>query len=380
MKQKEISTRAITFENPTGSKGMGGMENSGAKGHAFDAIKAGTSRTIFDVAGSGIIHRMWFTLSDRSAIMLRALLIEIYWDNADKPAVSVPFGDFFCCSAGEVVAFENELFSSPEGRSFNSYVQMPFKKSAKIIIRNESDKDLPHLFYEVNYSMCPVNEDAMYFHAFWRRNLGEIVGEDYEILPNVKGEGRLLGVSLGLIKNPSYEDSWWGEGEVKVFLDENGTYPTLVNTGTEDYIGTGWGQGLFTNRYQGSLVKDDEKGRFSFYRLYIPDPVFFKANCNMFLQQIGGTSVEKLIKIIKNGAAAKPISFDSDNGFVKLLEHPEKANLEEVSAPENVWCNFYRLDDYCSTAYFYLDSPINNLPSILSLNERIAKLHEEQKS
>lgn len=118
---QDIETRWNSFENPTSGKGTGGSENKGAKGHPYDYLKAGESKELINVKGSGIITRMWFTIRERSPEMLRSLKIEMFWDGADKPAVSAPFGDFFGNGLGRLVAHENALFANPEGRSFNCY-------------------------------------------------------------------------------------------------------------------------------------------------------------------------------------------------------------------------------------------------------------------
>ena len=139
-------TRWSSGENLNGVKGSGGKENNGAKGHPQDAIEAGATHTLLDIQGQGIINRMWFTINDRSLPMLRSLKIEMFWDNSNKPAVSVPLADFYGMGQG-MVKFENEFFASPEGRSFNCFIPMPFKKAAKIVITNESDKRLNSIFF-----------------------------------------------------------------------------------------------------------------------------------------------------------------------------------------------------------------------------------------
>ena len=264
---QDAQTRWISFENQTGEKGRGGMENMGAKGHAMDHIKAGDSKVLFDVKGSGIIHRMWITIDDKSPEMLRSLKIEMFWDGAEKPAVVAPLGDFFGVGLGRMTSFENELFSSPEGKSFNSYIPMPFKTAARIVITNESPKDLLMIFYDINYSVTKaLDPNSLYFHCYWNREIKTELGRDFEILPAVAGKGRFIGTNIGVIDDSVYQGRWWGEGEVKVFLDGDTDFPTLVGTGTEDYIGTGWGQGIFNHRFQGCLIADREKHEWAFYR------------------------------------------------------------------------------------------------------------------
>ena len=144
------ATRWFSFENPTGQPGAGAKENNGAKGHPCDDIPAHTSVDLMNYKGTGIIRRIWLTINDRSAYMLRGLVINMYWDGAEKPAVSAPIGDFFGQGFERRLAFENELFSSGEGRSFVSFISMPFKVGARIEIINDTDKDLDMIFYDID--------------------------------------------------------------------------------------------------------------------------------------------------------------------------------------------------------------------------------------
>jgi len=367
-------TRWSSFENLNGVKGRGGMENKGAKGHPYDNIKAGETQTLLDIKGCGIVTRIWITIRNRSPQMLRSLRIEMYWDGAKTPAVSAPFGDFFGVGLGKRVPFENELFSDPEGRSFNCYIPMPFRKAAKIIITNESETDIKSIYYDVNYLLTAAHDkDVLYFHTHWRRENPTKLFHDFEILPRVKGRGRYLGTNIGVIADPIYGNTWWGEGEVKVYLDGDEKYPTLVGTGTEDYIGTGWGQGVYAHRYQGCLIADKENRQWAFYRYHIPDAVFFDKDCRVTIHQIGGDDKKKVRELIKQGVPLKPISISKDGNFTKLLENTDEPKLDDPSVPDG-WCNFYRRDDVSATAYFYLDRPENDLPPIAPVAERVKGL------
>ena len=381
-KPRNVVTRWSSFENPDGLKGRGGMENQGAKGHPSESVKAGESKTLLDIGGCGIIHRIWLGIDkhkNRSPRMLRSIRIDMYWDRAKTPAVSAPLGDFFGVGLGKQAAFENALFSRPEGRSYNCYIPMPFHRAAKIVITNESDKDINGLYYEVDYVKFliapPHSEDMLYFHAYWRRERPTQLGRDFEILPKVKGAGRFLGTNIGVITDPNYENTWWGEGQVKVFLDGDSEYPTLVGTGTEDYIGTGWGQGLYVNRYQGSLIADPANRQWAFYRYHIPDPVFFNRDCRVTIPQMGGWSKQKVQEFQDRGVPIKPVTVHSKDGLVKLLEKSPPVPLDDPCVPDG-WCNFYRQDDYSAVAYFYLDSPENGLPPLAPVAERIAGLEK----
>lgn len=376
---ENVHTGWSSFENPTAEKGEGGKENKGAKGHAFNKIRAGEEISLLDIEGSGVVNRIWMTFSDRSPEMLRSLVIEMYWDNAQKPAVAVPLGDFFGIGLGKRVPFESALFTDPEGRSFNCYIPMPFKTAARIIIRNESDKNLGALFYDVNFNRKKFEDGIGYFHVFWSRDQNTDLGKDFEILPKIKGKGRFLGTNIGVKTAPEYDDTWFGEGEVKMYIDGDTDYPSLVGSGTEDYIGTAYGQGAFSNLYQGSPIADPEKGLFAFYRFHIPDPVYFYDNIKVSIQQMGGAPKEKVKELIKNGTDLIPVTIDSGEGFIKLMEKQDFKDLNDPDLPKG-WTNFYRSDDVSATAYFYLDKPSSELPALPSIEERTANLFSAEEA
>lgn len=333
------------------------MENNGAKGHPSNALNAGETKVLLNVRGPGIINRMWFTINDRSPEMLRSLKLEMFWDDAKTPAVSVPFGDFFGMGLGKTASFHNAFFANPEGKSFQCFIQMPFKKSARIQITNQSGKRLSHVFFDINFEKLMVwNGNYLYFHSYWNRDTATTLAKDFELLPRVEGKGRFLGVNIGINSNPVYKDYWWGEGEVKMYLDGDKDYPTLAGTGSEDYIGTGWGQGLFFNDYAGCLLANKDDAGWAFYRYHVPDPIYFKADCRVTLQQIGGDSKEKVIELQKRGAPMIPIAIDDLTKITPLYKKDSLVQLDTPGLPGG-FANFYRSDDVSSTAYFYLDKP-----------------------
>lgn len=360
--------RWATFENPKAARGAGGMENQSAKGHAFEPIEAGASVTLMEVKGTGIVQRIWLTVSDRSPEMLRSLRLEMFWDGAAKPAVSVPLGDFFSISHGQLMPFENALFSSPEGRSFNCFIPMPFRTGARIVVTNDSPKRLDLFFYDVDFQLVDkLPDDALYFHCHWRRELRTTLGKDFELLPNVTGRGRFLGVNMGLITAPEYGKSWWGEGEVKIYLDGDGKFPTIVGTGSEDYVGSGWGLGKFIHRTQGCPVANDSTRQWSLYRFHLDDALFFQENMKATIQVLGGYMRDDLRRM---EAAFIPVTVNVKEGCIKLLE-PGAPKLSDPNFPDG-WVNFYRAEDYCATAYFYLDKPADELPPLPGLEVRTA--------
>lgn len=369
--QENVQSRSLNFENHTGTKGNGGKENQGAKGHAFERFRPGETKVLFDLQGCGIINRIWFTLGKQDPKVLRSLKIEMYWDNAPTPAVQAPFGDFFCDIFGKTSSFENDFFSNPQGRSFNCYVQMPFRKAAKILFTNESTNTF-NLYYDIDFILTePHDASVMYFHAWWHRTSTTELGKNFVILPPVQGKGRYLGAHIGLMTNPIFSNSWWGEGEVKIYLDGDTQYPTIVGTGSEDYPGSGYGLGKFNHRFQGCLVADNKKGEYGFYRYHIPDPVFFHTNCKVTLQQMGSAPVKQVMELMDKGAPLKLVSFvpdDTSQPFIKFLEMPAVPDLKTLPAG---WVCFDRSgDDFSAVAFFYLDSPENGLPPMQGVDLR----------
>ena len=185
---------------------------------------------------------------------------------------------FFALVLGDLAAFDSALFSSTEGRSFQCFIPMPFKKGMRITLTNDGFTTVLMCFYDIDYTLGDnIEGNSGYFHAWYNQELQTTLLKDYTILPTTKGRGRFLGASFGVFMDEGkYAKSWGGEGEVKFYLDGDTSHPTLCGTGTEDYIGTGWGQGVFANRYSGCTVADNEKMHFCFYRFHIADPVFFQ--------------------------------------------------------------------------------------------------------
>ena len=374
--QPGSDARWASGENLKAEKGRGGLENRGHKGHAFETIPAGASLVLAEVEGPGVIDRMWMTFDDRSPAMLRALRLDVYYDGEQVPAISVPLGDFFLHGAGELVRMETALVSSPEGRSFVSIFSMPFRTGARVEVVNESAEELSPIYYDVNFrKLAEPLENAMYLHAFWSRDRATELGRPFQVLPRVEGRGRFLGAAVTVLTNPVYGRTWWGEGEVKFYLDGDREAPTLVGTGTEDYIGTGWGQGAYINQFQGAPVADEQTGRWTFYRFHIPDPIFFETDIMMELQQIGGAARPDVQKLLDAGVDLVPISIDagSRERFRKLMDTDPPTPLDAPGLFDG-HTNFLRSDDVAAVAFFYLDRPTSGLPTIAPVAERTADL------
>jgi hypothetical protein len=354
-----VETRWASPENPTGAKGQAGRAGGGRKGAPTIAVRAGQSAVLAEARGtSGTVRRIWMTFWDRSPQMLRSLRLDIYWDGAATPAVSAPLGDFFGVGLGRTATFESALFSNPEGRSFNAVVPMPFRTGMRIVLTNESGTDVPELFYDVDYTLGDRHPAGTpYFHAHWRRESPTRLERDYEILPRVAGRGRFLGTNVGVrVNQQEYFNTWWGEGEVKIFLDGDTTLPTIAGTGTEDYVGTAWGQGRYANLYQGSPIADDGAGLFAFYRYHIPDPVYFQRDVRVTMQQIGY------------------LADHSRGGVARTGRRLIRAGEGDVPMDIRTDGKFERSDDWSSVAYFYLDRPENGLPALASVAQRVAGL------
>ncbi len=381
-------TRWISPENPTGAKGAGGRTNRGAKGRAFIVVAPGETAVLADLQGAGILHRMWLSGTiPRNEEQRRLVRLEMFWDGAARPAVAAPIGDFFGVGLGLLVPFESAWFASPEGRSYNVTLPMPFRTGARVQLVNESQAHLL-VWYDINYTEVTQHAgDVLYFHASWRRERRTALGRDFEILPRVTGRGRYLGANIGVIGGPDYRGTWFGEGEVKVYLDGDTTHPTLVGTGTEDYIGSGWGQGRYQGRLYGSLVSDDRRDLYAFYRFHLDDPVYFHQDCRVTLQQMGNTSTERVREMLAQGVELQPVwVLDVHGGDVLNLTGRapavhlllDRSDLPPFSDPQHPagGCNFYRRDDVSATAYFYLDRPENDLPALASAEARVEGLRE----
>ncbi len=363
-----IQTRWASPENWGGDVGAGGNENGGRKGSPFFYLPSGAEKVLAEVAGqSGTLRRIWITISDRSPRMLRGIRLDIFWDGAKTPAVSAPLGDFFGHGLGRMRPFQSCLFSSPEGRSFCSVVPMPFATGMKAVVTNESGTDLTLFYYDVNYTVGDEHpKGTPYFHAHFRRENPTTLQKDFHILPRVEGAGRYLGAQIGVIvNNKKYASTWWGEGEVKIYLDGDREKPTLCGTGTEDYIGTAFGQGRFDHLYQGCPLADEKNMHYSFYRLHVPDPVYFTRDVRVTLQQMGIWEEKTRAELEK----ASPKVFRAGPGM-------EEVDLRELGDGWPIGY-FERADDVSSCVYFYLDRPTNELGPIVGADERIVGLYED---
>jgi len=300
-------SRSVSPENFTGKKGEAGMatEGTGAAcarelGQGWKIspsviIKAGTTFTLADIRGSGAIEHIWMTPTGTS----RYTILRMYWDDETLPSVECPVGDFFASAVPQQYA---QLSSMPvcvnPRNAFNCYWEMPFRKSCRITMENMADEDMV-LYYQIDYCETEVPEDAAYFHAQFRRTNPLHYGEVYTILDGVQGQGHYVGTYLfwGV-----HNTGWWGEGEIKFFMDGDSTFPTICGTGTEDYFCGSYNFDVngryqeFTTPYSGmpSVIRTDgayqSQQRFSLYRWHIMDPIRFQKDLKVTIQALGWRS------------------------------------------------------------------------------------------
>lgn len=233
---KGVQSLWASPENWAGEKGAGGRAANGRKGSPCFPLKAGEQRTLAEVrGGSGTVRRIWMTINDRSPAMLRGLRLDMVWDSADAPGGLCARRRFLRPSLGPVRCVRVGAVQQPEGRSFNCNIPMPFRRGMKITLTNESSTDLANVFYDIDYTVGDAHgDDALYFHTHWRRAPRTQMQQDYEVLPAVQGRGRFLGMSVGVAADVSrYGLSWWGKGEIKMYLDGDRDLPTLCGTGVE---------------------------------------------------------------------------------------------------------------------------------------------------
>lgn len=350
---KDIESRAANAENLKGERSMGGLAGGGRKGApCIWPVKAGQTATLLDIEGCGTVRHIWLTFPPSCREHLRYMVLRMYWDGQEQPSVECPVGDFFGIAHARFRPMVSEMVSYIGGRGLNCWIPMPFTKSAKITIENDSDVDLPMLFYQVNYTLGDSHPEQMgFFHAQFRRSNCQQMGTDYVILDGVEGKGRYLGTVLG-VRNACQELGWWGEGEVKMYFDGE-TQPTICGTGAEDYIGCAWELEEVCAPQQGCPMNDKEKGLVSMYRWHSLDPIYFRKSLKVTIQQIGCLPIPKARAVLGD----------------RLVHYPA------AGAPaDSDLCYFDRSDDYSSVAYWYQTLPTKPFPPLPCREERVKDL------
>jgi hypothetical protein len=350
---KTLRSRSASAENPGALPGEGGRSQGGRKGSpCIEPLAAGDVVTLLDVDGPGQVRRIWCTIPPDSIEHNRNLILRAYWDGSDLPSVEVPLTDFFGVSHGRQRHLVTELVGMQEGRGFNCRIPMPFARHARITIENDSGSDVAMFFYQIDFTLGDAVEGAGYLHAQFRREDPVPYGVDYTILDGATGPGVYLGTVLGIRNRYDDVTEWWGEGEVKFFLDGE-TYPTICGTGLEDYIGSAWGTGEVCTPTQGAPFLDEENGLYSLYRFHTFDPIYFRSDLRVTVQQIGAGSRAKAAQVFgENAITYRAVGTEpgSDLGL------------------------FERSDDYSSVAFWYQQAPNPQWPALPGREERTHNL------
>jgi len=298
-------SRSMSAENPTGAKGGGGAATTGTGAEAARDLGPGwkvspsitiapaTTATLAAITGTGTIQHIWLTTHVRH---WRHLLLRMYWDDDPTPAVETPLGDFFCNGWDAYAPVASlPIAVNPHG-GFNSYWEMPFRRAARITIESLAEEPVA-LYYQIDYTLGDVPEAAAYFHAQWRRSNPLPYKGVHTLLDGIVGSGHYVGTYIAWGVNNA---GWWGEGEIKFYLDGDAEYPTICGTGTEDYFGGAWnfdvpGQGYttFTTPYLGlcQVLRPDglyrSQQRFGLYRWHMADPIHFHQDIRVTIQALG---------------------------------------------------------------------------------------------
>lgn len=301
----DAKTRSISPENFTGEKGKAAMSTDGPALHAardlgqgwkvspFVNIPGESTFTLAEIEGSGAIQQIWLTPAPLNRT--REMIIRFYWDDEETPSVECPLGDFFSCGWMEYCQNNSLMVNVNPGSAFNCYWTMPFRKKAKITIENLNPAQC-RIYYQINYVLGEVPETAAYFHAQYRR-VNPLKAKDvYTILDGVKGKGHYVGTYMAWeVRSPG----WWGEGEIKFYMDGDKEFPTIAGTGTEDYFCGSYnfdrhGKYVeFSTPYAG-LVQVLPKHlsykpgqRFGMYRWHVTDPIRFEEDLKVTIQALG---------------------------------------------------------------------------------------------
>jgi hypothetical protein len=301
----DAESRSISPENFTGAKGEGGRatEGTGApkavglgvgwKISPSVRIEAKQTLVLADIAGPGTIEQIWMTPTGN----WRFSILRLYWDSQEQPAVECPVGDFFACGWGQFAQISSLAVCVNPGNGFNCYWRMPFLRRCRITLENLADEPMT-LYYQINYALGEVDPNAAYFHAQFRRVNPLPCRTVHTILDGVAGRGRYVGTALAWGSNNS---GWWGEGEIKFYLDGDRDFPTICGTGTEDYFGGSYNfenrethqYQEFTTPYSGmpQVLRPDgvyrSQMRFGLYRWHITDPVRFHRDLRVTIQALG---------------------------------------------------------------------------------------------
>ena len=307
-RMSDAKSRSISPENFTGEKGKGGMAVQGTGSNASRElgqgwkvspsviIKPGETFTLAEIQGSGAIKHIWMTPTGN----WRYSIIRIYWDDETTPSVECPVGDFFAMGWGQYAQLSSLAICVNPGSAFNCYWTMPFRKKCKITFENINPLDQMYLYYQIDYIETKIPDDAAYFHAQFRRTNPDLTGI-HTLVEGIKGKGQYVGTFLAWQVNNT---GWWGEGEIKFYMDGDKDFPTICGTGLEDYF---CGSYNFENKKEGryqefctpyaglhQVIRPEgvyqSQQRFGMYRWHITDPVRFEKDLKVTIQDLGWRS------------------------------------------------------------------------------------------
>ncbi|KXK40095.1 MAG: hypothetical protein UZ16_OP3001000219 [Candidatus Hinthialibacteria bacterium OLB16] len=306
-------SRSISPENFKGEKGKGGMATEGTgsfcardlgqgwKISPSVKIAPGQVFELADIEGPGAIQQIWMTPTGN----WRFSIIRFYWDDEETPSIEAPVGDFFGMGWCQYAHLNSLPVCVNPGSAFNCYWEMPFRKKCRITFENIADDEMV-LYYQINYTLTEVPEDAAYFHAQFRRSNPLPYKEDYTLLDGVRGWGHYVGTCMAWGVNNA---GWWGEGEIKFFMDGDDRWATIVGTGTEDYFCGSYNfdrQGKYTEfstAYAGlhQVIRPDgtynSQQRFGMYRWHIMDPIRFESDLRVTIQALGWRSGKRYLPL-----------------------------------------------------------------------------------
>jgi hypothetical protein len=330
-----LESRSISFENPTGAPGEGGTSASklgvGRKGFPAKGIAPGETVVLCDIEGPGTIRHIWMTGSfNNRPDQLRSMVIRGFWENQEHASIECPLGDFMGSAHGKVNAYQSAVHSTGINSAFNIWLPMPFQESGKITLTNEGPGEVT-VYYQVDYTLGDKHPDETgRLHVCFRRENPTMLGRDFELLPERTGKGRFVGAVIGI---RSFDPHWWGEGEIKIYKDGDTDFPTICGTGSEDYVCLSYGIQQTPYLYHGCSL--DQQGFVSMYRWHLPDPIYWKEECRITIQQIG---------------------YDYERG-------------DSTGTPL-----YEREDDWSSATFWYEPVPSAPLPEFPSLEQRVADL------
>lgn len=303
----DAKSRSICPENFTGEKGGACQATEGTGAHAARDlgkgwkispsinIAPGETALLADIEGPGAIQHIWMTPTGN----WRFSILRFYWDDEETPSVECPVGDFFGCGWGEFAQLTSAPVCVNPGSAFNCYWEMPFRKRCRVTMENIADEQMT-LYYQIDYTLTEVPEDCAYFHAQFRRTNPIPWKTDYTVIDGVQGKGHFVGMYLAWGMN---NNGWWGEGEVKLYLDGDETYPTIASTGLEDYFGGSYNFDptpkhdqayvTYTTPYAGfhQVIRPSSdyqtQFRMGMYRFHVMDPVRFEQALRIDVQALG---------------------------------------------------------------------------------------------